>query len=45
VSIDTTSGTRGGALGCLAPGEFVPEFQNAAEAAPLGVVTGPVHTQ
>jgi peptidyl-prolyl cis-trans isomerase C len=45
LSIDTTSGTRGGALGCLAPGEFVPEFQNAAEAAPLGVVTGPVHTQ
>jgi hypothetical protein len=44
-SIDTTSGTRGGALGCLAPGEFVPEFQSAAEAAPLDVVTGPVQTQ
>ena len=40
-----TSGKQGGALGCLAAGEFVPEFQNAADAAPLGVVTGPVKTQ
>jgi peptidyl-prolyl cis-trans isomerase C len=44
-SIDTTSAPRGGALGCLAPGEYVPKFQSAAEAAPLGVLTGPVQTQ
>lgn len=44
-STDTGSGKQGGALGCLAAGEFVPEFQNAADAAPLGVVTGPVKTE
>jgi hypothetical protein len=43
-STDTTSGKVGGALGCLTPNEFVKEFQNAAEAAPLGVVTDPVKT-
>jgi PPIC-type PPIASE domain len=44
-STDTTSGEAGGALGCLTPSEFVSEFQNAADAAPLDVVTGPVKTQ
>jgi len=44
-SIDTNSGKQGGALGCLSPAEFIPAFQNAADAAPLGVLTGPVKTQ
>jgi len=44
-STDTGSAPQGGALGCLTPSEFVPEFQNAATAAPLDVVTGPVKTQ
>lgn len=44
-STDTASGKVGGALGCLSAGEFVSEFQNAADAAPLGVLTGPVKTQ
>jgi parvulin-like peptidyl-prolyl isomerase len=44
-SIDTTSGKAGGALGCLTPDEFVPPFENAANAAAFGVVTGPVKSQ
>ena len=44
-SIDTASGKQGGALGCLSPDEFIPAFQNAADAAPIGVLTGPVKTQ
>lgn len=44
-STDTTSGKVGGALGCLTPGEFIPEFESAAQAAPFDVVTGPVHSQ
>lgn len=45
LSIDTTSGAQGGALGCLSPEEFVAPFQTAAESAPLGVVTDPVQSQ
>jgi hypothetical protein len=44
-SIDTQSGANGGALGCLAPSEFVEPFQSAAESAQIGVVTQPVKTQ
>ncbi len=44
-STDTGSAPQGGGLGCLTPHEFVAEFQDAATAAPIGVVTGPVKTQ
>jgi len=44
-STDTQSGAQGGLLGCLAPNEFVPQFQTAAEAAPIGTPIGPVHSQ
>jgi len=44
-STDTASGAQGGALGCLAPGEFVPAFETAAEKAPVGTPIGPVHSQ
>jgi len=44
-STDTGSAPQGGALGCLTPNEFVAEFQDAATAAPLDVVTGPVKSQ
>jgi hypothetical protein len=32
-------------LGCLSPGQFVPEFQNAADKLPVNVVSAPVKTQ
>jgi PPIC-type peptidyl-prolyl cis-trans isomerase-like protein len=44
-SIDKASATQGGVLGCVAPGEFAPEFQKAAEEAPFDTVTPPVKTQ
>jgi hypothetical protein len=44
-SIDTQSGAEGGALGCLSPAEFVAPFQDAADAAQVGVVSQPVKTQ
>ena len=44
-STDKASGAQGGVLGCLAAGEFVPEFQTAAEAAPFDTPVGPVHSQ
>ena len=44
-SIDTASGKEGGALGCLSPDEFVAPFQDAADAASIGAVTGPVKSQ
>ena len=44
-STDSASAPQGGALGCLARDEYVAKFQSAAEAAPLGVITGPVQTQ
>jgi peptidyl-prolyl cis-trans isomerase C len=43
-STDTQSAAKGGSLGCLAAGEFVTEFQKAAEAATIGTPTAPVHT-
>ena len=44
-STDKTSGAQGGALGCLAPSEFVAPFQTAADKAPVGTPVGPVHSQ
>ncbi len=44
-STDTSSAVQGGLLGCLAPNEFVPQFQTAADAAPIGKPIGPVHSQ
>jgi parvulin-like peptidyl-prolyl isomerase len=44
-STDTGSATQGGLLGCLQSNAYVAEFQQAADAAPLGKVVGPVHTQ
>lgn len=36
---------QGGALGTFGPGKMVPEFDQAAQTAPIGEVTGPVQTQ
>ena len=44
-SIDTGSAQQGGLLGCLSTGEFVKEFQQAAEKAPLDIPTKPVKSQ
>ena len=44
-STDTGSAPQGGLLGCLAPKEFVPEFQAAADAAPFDTAIGPIKTQ
>jgi len=44
-STDTGSGAKGGQLGCLVKGAFVPVFENAAFAAPFGTPVGPVHSQ
>lgn len=44
-SIDGGSAARGGELGCLPQGATVPPFDEAAFAAELGVLTGPVETQ
>jgi parvulin-like peptidyl-prolyl isomerase len=43
-SIDTGSARAGGQLGCLRSSGFVPEFQDAANAATPDVPTAPVHT-
>jgi hypothetical protein len=44
-SIDTGSAPQGGVLGCVAPGEFAPEFQKVADEAPFDTVMPPVKTQ
>jgi peptidyl-prolyl cis-trans isomerase C len=44
-SIDTTSAQKGGSLGCFATGQFVPEFETAAQAAKPDVPTAPVKSQ
>jgi hypothetical protein len=44
-STDTGSGAQGGSLGCLGAQPFVEAFQQAADAAPLDQVVGPVQTE
>jgi parvulin-like peptidyl-prolyl isomerase len=44
-STDTGSAQQGGSLGCLEPGVYVAEFQQAADTAPLDQVVGPVQTE
>ena len=44
-SIDTGSAPKGGDLGCFATGQFVAEFETAAQKATIGVPTAPVHSQ
>ena len=39
------SAPAGGELGCSAPGQFVPEFENAMNEAEIGVPTAPVESQ
>jgi hypothetical protein len=43
-STDTQSGAQGGSLGCLNSGQFIPAFQTAADAAPIGTPVGPVRS-
>jgi parvulin-like peptidyl-prolyl isomerase len=44
-STDTGSAAAGGSLGCLGAQPFVTEFQQAADAAPLDQVVGPVQSE
>lgn len=44
-STDTGSAAEGGSLGCLGAQPFVTEFQNAADALPVGGTSAPVETQ
>ena len=44
-SIDTGSGSKGGDLGCNPKGTFIPDFENAAGALPVGQLSDPVQTQ
>ncbi|MHB1486381.1 MAG: peptidylprolyl isomerase [Acidimicrobiales bacterium] len=44
-SIDSGSASSGGDLGCGLPGRFIPQFETAMNALPVGVVSVPVHTQ
>ena len=42
---DDTSGTKGGNLGWLLPGETVPEFERALDELALGDLSQPVRSQ
>ena len=44
-STDTGSAAQGGSLGCLGAQPFVKEFQDAADALPVGATSAPVQTQ
>lgn len=45
LSIDTQTGPQGGDLGCTPAGAYVPEFEAAAFAQPVGEVGDPVETE
>jgi len=44
-SKDTGSGAQGGSLGCVAPGNFVPEFETAMDALKPAELSQPVQSQ
>ena len=44
-SIDSSSAPNGGAVGCLTPGQFIPEIQHVAEQVQFDTVTVPVKTK
>jgi parvulin-like peptidyl-prolyl isomerase len=44
-STDTQSAQQGGQLGCLTPGQYVKEFEDAANALQPGTVSQPVQSQ
>jgi foldase protein PrsA len=44
-SKDTGSGAQGGSLGCVAPGNFVPEFETAMNALKPGELSQPIESQ
>ena len=44
-SADQATGVRGGGLGWVIPGDYPPEFEDAARALPLNQVSQPVRTQ
>jgi hypothetical protein len=44
-STDTGSATKGGALGCNAPGGFVADFEQVADTIPVNQLSQPIHTQ
>jgi parvulin-like peptidyl-prolyl isomerase len=44
-STDDQSAAAGGSLGCLGAQQYVAEFQQAADSAPLNQVVGPVQTE
>lgn len=44
-SLDTTSGAQGGLVGCITAGQTVQQFQDAADALPIGQISDPVQTQ
>lgn len=44
-STDQSNASSGGDLGYFKPGDFVPEFEKAADALELGEVSGPVKTE
>ena len=44
-STDQSNAAQGGDLGYFKPGDFVPEFEKAADALEIGEVSGPVKTE
>ena len=44
-STDTGSATKGGALGCAGPGQFVADFEQVADTISVNQLSQPIHTQ